>query len=111
MVRDALRAPHHEGFSNATELASHDPEREHGDADRDELQHHAKTHQPLRRIRRSAPHHIDETHQQDKSDGADRDGKKYLAQKGSHYGYITPACALRHAAVRGFGRTIWLFMA
>src|ERR1700754_4079689 len=105
--RRRVAPPHHEGL-NASELPPHDPEREHGDADRDELQQHTQPHQLLRRIRRAAPHHVDEPHQKDEGDGSDGDGKEYLAQESSHCGYITPACAVRHAAKLSFEPTKWL---
>src|ERR1700761_2339553 len=107
ILRSAKRVSQDEGST----LTAHDPEREHGDADGNELQQHAQPHQLLRRVGRAAPHHVDETHQQNERDRADSDGKDDLAQESSHCRYITPACALRHRNGSPFAPTIWLFRA
>src|SRR6516162_1671046 len=82
-----------------TALASHHPDREHGDHDRHELQQHAQAHQLLGRVGRTTAHHVDEAEQQHHGNRADRDGKYELAQEDIHWGYITPRPALRHPAV------------
>ena len=58
-----------------TSLAPHRPDREHGDDDGDELQQHPQAHQLLRRVRRTAPHHVDQTKQKNQCDGRDRNRK------------------------------------
>src|SRR5262249_26725539 len=77
-------------------LPSHRPDREHGDADRDELQQHTEPHQLLRGVGRSALHHVDETEQQHECARADRDRQYDLAEKEIHPRYITPCTARRH---------------
>ena len=62
-------------------LAPHRPDREHGDDDRDELQQHPQPHQFLGPVRRSAPHHVKKTKQQNERNGADRDGKQNRTQE------------------------------